>query len=119
MVAILADFLLIIAAIGASVYCHILSSRLKRFNALESGMGGAIAVLSSQVDEMTAALAKARNAADGSTDGLAALVQRAEASAARLEMLLASTHDLPAEGEDFPRRLRFSRRRRDGVEAAE
>lgn len=119
MVAFLADIFLILGALAASAYCHILSGRLKRFNALESGMGGAIAVLSAQVDEMTAALAQARKAADGSSEGLAALVLRAETAAARLDLLLASMHDLPPE-DDAPRRLRFSRRRREvEVEAAE
>ena len=114
---ILADILLAAGALGAGLYCHVLSGRLKRFNALESGMGGAIAVLSQQVDEMTRALDQARSAAAGSADGLTALVDRAEASAARLDLLVASLHDLP-EAEEPSRRVRFVRRRRE-MEAAE
>lgn len=114
---ILADILLASGALGAGLYCHVLSGRLKRFNALESGMGGAIAVLSQQVDEMTQALETARRTAGGSADQLALLVQRAEATASRLDLLLASLHDLP-EPEDQVRRMRFVRRRRD-LEAAE
>lgn len=114
---ILADILLAAGALGAGLYCHVLSGRLKRFNALESGMGGAIAVLSQQVDEMTRALDQARSAAAGSADGLTALVNRAESSAARLDLLLSSLHDLP-DAEEPSRRVRFVRRRRD-LEVAE
>lgn len=113
----LADILMALGALGAAVYCHVLSGRLRRFNALESGMGGAIAVLSQQVDEMTRTLEEARMAAHGSTDSLAQLVERAETTAARLDLLLASLHDLP-DADGSARRLRFIRRRRD-VEAAE
>ena len=99
---------------------------------LETGMGGAIAVLSAQVDDMTVALEKARGAANGSAESLEDLTARGEAVAKRLELLVASLHDLPEpaakplntpvegppEGE---RRLRFVRRRasRDTLEAAE
>lgn len=114
---ILADILLAAGALGAGLYCHILSGRLKRFNALENGMGGAIAVLSQQVDEMTRALEQARGAALGSSEKLSDLVARAEAAGARLDLLLSSMHDLP-ETEDNVRRVRFVRRRRE-VEAAE
>lgn len=116
---VLADILLVAGAFGAAIYCHVLSGRLQRFNALESGMGGAIAVLSAQVDEMTRSLDRARSAANGSTDDLSALVVRAESAAARLDLVLASLHDLPDPApETLSRRLRFSRRRRE-VEAAE
>lgn len=117
MMQILSDFLLALAALGAGFYCYVLSNRLKRFNTLESGMGGAIAVLSQQVDEMTRALDQAQTAAQGSADGLKALVDRAEGAAARLDLLIATLHDLP-EAEEPSRRLRFIRRRRD-LEAAE
>lgn len=117
MMQILSDILLAFAALGAGFYCHVLSNRLKRFNTLESGMGGAIAVLSQQVDEMTRALDQAQTAAQGSADGLKALVDRAEGAAARLDLLIATLHDLP-DTEEPSRRLRFVRRRRD-LEAAE
>jgi hypothetical protein len=93
-------------------------------------MGGAIAVLSAQVDDMTVALEKARGAANGSAESLEALTTRGEAVARKLELLVASLHDLPdpaakpAPAEDpgeAERRLRFVRRRstREMVEAAE
>ena len=75
----IADVMLAAGAFGAALYCYILQGRLQRFTALESGMGGAIAVLSAQVDDMTRALEKARGAASGSAAGLEALTARAEA----------------------------------------
>jgi len=127
----IADILMAAGSFGAAIYCYVLSGRLKKFTTLESGMGGAIAVLSAQVDDMTRALENARVAAHGSADGLIALTNRAESVAGRLELLVASMHDLPdpaatpanieAEATEAVRNLRFVRRRvaRTDVEAAE
>lgn len=115
----IADFLLAAGAFATALYCFVLARRLKRFTTLETGMGGAIAVLSVQVDDMTRALEKARASANSSTSSLDEQVRRAEAAAARLELMLASLHDLPAEettpqeAEGDDRRLRFVRRRPD------
>jgi hypothetical protein len=127
-----ADILLTAGAFGAGLYCYVLALRLKKFTTLETGMGGAIAVLSAQVDDMTRALEAARSSATGSVSSLDALAERAEAAARRLELLLASLHDLPDHAPsaepppDEPeteadKRLRFVRRRptRDYAEAAE
>lgn len=128
----ISDILLMAGTFGAAIYCYVLSARLKKFTTLETGMGGAIAVLSAQVDDMTVALEKARGAANGSAESLEALTVRGEAVARKLELLVASLHDLPDPkapparpvAEDPPedeRRLRFVRRRspRDELEAAE
>jgi hypothetical protein len=129
----ISDILLVAGSFGAAVYCYVLSNRLKRFTTLESGMGGAIAVLSAQVDDMTVALEKARGAANGSAESLETLTVRGEAVARKLELLVASLHDLPdpARADPAPtvadqppdeeRRLRFVRRRasRSALEAAE
>lgn len=117
----IADILLAAGAIGAGAYCMVLSRRLKQFNQLENGMGGAIAVLSAQVDDMTKALERARATASASASSLEGLNARAQQSAERLELLLASLHDLP-EPEEGPRRVRVARRRHhraEGLEAAE
>ena len=122
----IADFLLAAGAFATALYCYVLARRLKRFTTLETGMGGTIAVLSAQVDDMTKALEKARNSATTSSSALEDQVRRAEAASARLELMLASLHDLPeaetpfeAEGEE--RRLRFVRRRpeRNALRVAE
>ncbi|MFN3936850.1 MAG: hypothetical protein ACK4KW_04650 [Gemmobacter sp.] len=109
----IADVLLAAGAFGAAIYCFVLGRRLSHFGDVESGMGGAIAVLSMQVDDLTRALAKAGDSAAGSTERLEALTVQAEAAATRLELLMASLHDLPEPGArgEADRRLRFVRRR--------
>ncbi|WP_424966430.1 hypothetical protein [Dinoroseobacter sp. S375] len=92
----IADIFLAAGALGAAIYCLVLSRRLARFSDLEKGMGGAIAVLSVQVDDMTKALSKAQGTASTAQTDLDAVSARAEAAAQRLELLLASMHDLPA-----------------------
>ena len=54
----IADILMVAGSFGAAIYCYVLSARLKKFTTLETGMGGAIAVLSAQVDDMTARAGK-------------------------------------------------------------
>jgi hypothetical protein len=97
----IADILLIAGTCAAALYCIVLSRRLKRFNDLEKGVGGAIAVLSAQVDDMTKTLAAAQKTALGSNESLEGLTERAEGVAQRLELLVASMHDLPG-GETPP-----------------
>lgn len=89
------DILLGVGALGAAVYCVVLARRLKRFNTLENGVGGAVAVLSAQVDDMTRSLDAARKAAGDSSRTLTDLTGRAEAAARKLELMMASLHDLP------------------------
>ncbi|WP_205961608.1 hypothetical protein [Pararhodobacter oceanensis] len=91
----LSDILLTTAAIGAAAYCYILSKRLKALASLEGGMGSAIAVLSAQVDDLTKLLNTAKNAAGNTGKSLEQQSVRAEAAAQRLELLVASMHDLP------------------------
>jgi len=128
----ISDILLSAGAFGAAIYCFVLSARLKKFATLENGMGSAIAVLSAQVDDMTRALDRARGAAITSAAGLEGLTVRAEQVAGRIEIMLASMHDLPNPSSDTARpglddeddqdkKLRFIRRRpnRGALEAAE
>ena len=95
----IADILLIAGALGAGLYCVVLSRRLNRFTNLEKGVGGAIAVLSAQVDDMTKALEIARTETTSSATSLRTLTGRAEGVAQRLELLVASLHDLPLDPE--------------------
>lgn len=98
----IADALLAAGALGAAIYCIVLSRRLKRFNNLQNGMGGAVAVLSAQVDDMTKTLEKAQTAAGASAAQLNDLTKRAEAASQKLELMMASLHDLPDEAPDAP-----------------
>ncbi len=90
----IADILLIAGALGAAAYCLVLARKVSRLTSLESGMGSAIAVLSAEVDGMTRALSAAQAAANTSSERLGSLTLRAEETSKRLELLLASMHDL-------------------------
>ena len=95
----IADILLAAGAIGAGFYCHVLSRRLRRFTDLERGVGGAVAVLSAQVDDLAASLKSAQRTATDSVGTLTNVSDRAEKAARHLELLVASLHDMP---EDKP-----------------
>ena len=90
-----ADILLAAGALGAGLYCFVLARRLKRFNDLEKGVGGAVAVLSSQVDTLSRTLAAAQAASGSSNAALDELTRNAEAVAKRLELMMAAMHDVP------------------------
>ncbi|WP_037313782.1 DUF6468 domain-containing protein [Ruegeria halocynthiae] len=90
----IADILLVAGALGAGLYCFVLSRRLRRFTDLEKGVGGAVAVLSTQADELKKSLGAAREASDQSGEVLKDLTQRAESVAQRLELMMASMHDV-------------------------
>lgn len=93
----IADILLGAGALGAGLYCFVLARRLTRFTDLENGVGGAVAVLSAQVEDLRKALEKAQDTAGRSSETLSDLTTRAEAAAKRLELMVASLHDLPGE----------------------
>lgn len=97
-----ADILLVAGALGAGLYCFVLSRRLTRFTDLENGVGAAVAVLSSQVTDLQAALETAQKTASHSSDSLEDLTERAEGAAKRLELMVAALHDLPPDAERPP-----------------
>jgi len=92
-----ADILMILASGGAAVYCLILSRRLSRLTSFDQGIGGAIAVLSSQVDEMKSALAEAKAGTDGAGQHLNDLVCQARDISGELELMIAACHDFAEE----------------------
>lgn len=91
----IADILLVAASLGLAVYCIVLSRRLAKFTDLERGVGGAVAVLSAQVDDLTKVLHNARETAHSSAAALDERTARAEDVARRLELHIAALHDLP------------------------
>lgn len=91
----IADILMIAATLAVGIYCVVLARRLSRFTDLEKGVGGAIAVLSAQVDDMTKTLIAAQKTAAASAARLDDLTTRAEDASKRLELLIASMHDVP------------------------
>jgi len=100
--ALIADILLIAGAFAAGFYCFVLSRRLTKFTDLKQGVGGAVAVLSAQVDDLSKTLAAAQEAAKSSGQNLAEQTKSAENVAKRLELLVASMHDLPVQNEKPP-----------------
>ncbi len=89
------DIFLGVAAICAAIYCLLLSRKLSRFRGLDQDLGGAIAVLSKQVDEMTEVLQNAQKSAEASSAELQEISERAETASDKLEMLVAAVQDLP------------------------
>ena len=109
----IADVLLVAGALGAGLYCFVLGRRLNRFNDLEKGVGGAVAVLSAQVDDLTKTLAAAQSTAATSAETLTDLTRRAEDMSRKLELQMASLHDLPE-----PRQTSISAAQQAHVSAA-
>jgi len=100
--AFIADILLTAGALAAGLYCFVLSRRLRRFTDLENGVGGAIAILSVQVDDLSKALKQAESASASSATSLATQSQSAQDAARRLELLIASLHNLPEPAQTNP-----------------
>lgn len=113
-----ADAMLAVGALSAALYCFILSRRLARFTNLEKGMGGAVAMLSMQVDDLRKTLKQAHAGARVSVRDLAEVTVRAEAAADRLELMMAALHE-PEERSYAPRRRQtVTRTRRESEHAA-
>lgn len=96
--ALMADAILMATALISALYCRVLARRLQRFTALEAGMGGAIAVLSAEVDEMTRALQAAQSVATSAERRLEDLVSRGEGLSGNLSLMVAALHDVPQGG---------------------
>lgn len=89
-----ADILLIVATLGAATYCFILSRRLTRLSRIDNGLGGAIAVLSAQVDDMSKALAETKSGSEGSAQRLETLNIEAKTLLEELELVMSACHDV-------------------------
>lgn len=90
----ISNILIASGAFGTAIYCAILSRRLRRFTDLEHGVGGAVAVLVSQVEDLKRTLAATQKTAEYSSGISEKNLTRAEAATRRLELLLASMSDL-------------------------
>jgi uncharacterized protein DUF6468 len=88
------DILLITATLGAGIFCLILSRRLTRLSRIDNGLGGAIAVLSAQVDDMSKALAETKSGSEGSATRLEELNADARTLLEELELMLSACHDV-------------------------
>lgn len=74
---------LLLACLGLAVFCVTLARRLGRLNDLETGLGGAIAVMAAEVDRLEKAIRAARDEATSASRSLAD-----EVAAARRERAL-------------------------------
>jgi hypothetical protein len=90
--ALIADLLLIAAALGAAFYCFVLSRRLSALGSVESGIGQAIKTLSEQVARLEQVLDDSRQRAEDLERRLNAAMERAE----RMDALLPETSPAPA-----------------------
>lgn len=89
----IADALLLAGALTAAVYCWVLSKRVKGLNDLDTGLGSAIASLSSQVSEMQTALKAAQSVTGTTVTDMEALAERAEKAAENLKLMLATVQE--------------------------
>lgn len=62
---------LLVASVGLAVFCLVLARRLRRLNDLETGLGGAIAVMAAEVDRVEQAIRAVRSEASAASEGLA------------------------------------------------
>lgn len=67
---------LAVASVGLAIFCIVLARRLRRLNDLETGLGGAIAVMAAEVDRLEKAIIAARDEAKSASEALAAEVAR-------------------------------------------
>lgn len=78
-----AQILLALAGLALATWCAVLARRLRRLNDLETGLGGAIAVLAAEVQRLEQALGKAQKDATAAGAALGAAVDRARDERAR------------------------------------
>ncbi len=93
----ISDILLALGAACAGAYCFILSRKLAALKNIEGGVGEVVNSLADQVEELNRSLQLAKSAASNSNNSLIDLTQRAEQVAGRLELMVASMHDIPGE----------------------
>lgn len=96
----ISDILLLGATCGMAVWCRMLGKRLRAFNDLDTGLGGAIATLTRQVDDLEASLGRATAQSQDRGTSLQAMNAQADDRIGRMEMLLASLDDMEAEAAD-------------------
>ncbi|HWL57204.1 MAG TPA: hypothetical protein VNQ78_11125 [Paracoccus sp. (in: a-proteobacteria)] len=65
-------------SLGVGFFCFVLARRLRRLNDLETGLGGAIAVMASEIGRLERSIHAAKTEATVATRGLAEEVERAK-----------------------------------------
>ncbi|MDO5648392.1 hypothetical protein [Paracoccus sp. (in: a-proteobacteria)] len=77
---------LLAASVGLAVFCLSLSRRLRKLNDLETGLGGAIAVMAAEVDRLEQAIRTARDEATTASESLSSEIERARKERALWEL---------------------------------
>ncbi len=72
------ELLILFGTAVLSIFCFLLSRKISRLNNLENGIGGAIAVLISEVERLDRSMAKARKEAVDATEHLGHEIERAK-----------------------------------------
>jgi flagellar motility protein MotE (MotC chaperone) len=88
----IADGVLILAALAAMAYCMVLSRRLRRLTELDGRLGAAITALSREVDHLSGALTEVKTATTDSATDLGVQCRAAHIAARRLETLVKSAN---------------------------
>lgn len=104
-IALILQAALVAAGLALAGFCFMLSHRLKKLNDLETGLGGAIAVMAAEIARLEAALAAAKAGATTATNGLALEIEKARSERAYWAL---QRQFLPAQAE--PRRTLRRRR---------
>ena len=107
--AVLAQIALAVAGLALALWCAVLARRLRQLNDLERGLGGAIAVMASEIARLEHALTRARSDATAAGEALGQTVAQARDERARWDLIAAQ-----APGATAPR----IRRLRRGADAA-
>lgn len=82
-------------SVGLAFFCVVLSRRLRRLNDLETGLGGAIAIMAAEVDRLEKAIIAARDEARTATEGLATEITRSRSERAHWELQRKLAHAMP------------------------
>lgn len=106
---------LAIAAAGLAIFCLILARRLRQLNDLETGLGGAIAIMAAEVDRLEQAIRAARDEASAAGAALAREIGRAKSERAVWE--LRQTIGQVAENTTTPEPGRRLRKRKEPADA--
>lgn len=69
--------MLVLACLGLAGFCVSLTHRLRKLNDLESGLGGAIAIMAAEVDRLEQAIRSARDEANAASERLADEIETA------------------------------------------
>ncbi len=65
-------------SLGLAFFCIVLARRLRKLNDLETGLGGAIAVMTSEISRLERSILAAKTEATLATQGLAGEIERAK-----------------------------------------